>query len=429
VPKEKTVLVRQSMELLQFLLSLPDGMSRKDAKNLLRFKAVAVPGVPAPRHDTPLRAGTEIRIALGKHTPAGTVLPSGVEIVFEDEALLVINKPAGLLTIATESEKTRTAYAQITSYVQDRAPKGDARVFIVHRLDRDTSGLLIFARTEEVKFAFQRAWKSVTKKYHAIVQGTLNPPKGTLRSALVESDSLVVHSTRPENEDAKPAVTHYRTIRSGSEASLVELTLDTGRKNQIRVQLAEAGHPILGDEKYGATSDPARRLALHAVELHMRHPLTGEALDFESPMPDKLRGLLGKKEPVGKNPKQEAAQIEAAPARGNPVRGKPVRGNSGRGNPVRGNPVRGNPVRGNPVRGNPVRGNSGRGNPERGNPERGNPVRGNPERGNPVRGNSGRGNPERGNPERGNPGRGKVATEGNEARPKRRPTFRDDARR
>src|SRR4051794_14452237 len=184
------------MELLPFLLSLPGGLSRKDAKNLLRFKAVAVPGVPSPRHDTLLRTGAEIRIAAGKHTPAGTVLPSGVEIVFEDEALLVINKPAGLLTIATESEKTRTAYAQLTAYVRARAPRGDARVFIIHRLDRETSGLLIFARTEEVKFALQRNWKAVTKKYQAVVQGIPSPAQGTLRSALVESDSLLVHSTR-----------------------------------------------------------------------------------------------------------------------------------------------------------------------------------------------------------------------------------------
>lgn len=286
------------MELLEFLLSLPEGLSRKDAKNLLRFKAVAVPKVPAPRHDTPLAKGTEVRISFGKHTPAGTILPSGVEIVFEDEALIVINKPAGLLTIASESEKTRTAYAQLTAYVKARAPKGDARVFIVHRLDRETSGLLIFARTEEVKFAIQRSWKSVTKKYHAVVQGALTPPQGTLRSVLVESDTLRVHSTRPGHIDAKPAITHYRTIRSGTEASLVELALDTGRKNQIRVQLAEAGHPILGDEKYGATSDPARRLALHAVELSLRHPGSGEALHFVSPLPENLRGLLGKKLPT-----------------------------------------------------------------------------------------------------------------------------------
>ena len=314
MPKENLYRVRQPAELLPFLLSLPIGLSRKDAKNLLRFKAVAVAGIGAPRHDTPLASGTVVRISAGKHTPAGTVLPSGVEIVFEDEALLVINKPAGLLTIATESEKTRTAYAQLTTYVRARAPRGDARVFIIHRLDRETSGLLIFARTEEVKFALQRSWKAVTKKYQAVVQGVPSPAQGTLRSALVESDTLLVHSTRPGHEDAKPAITHYRTIRAGMDTALVELTLDTGRKNQIRVQLAEAGHPILGDEKYGATADPVRRLALHAVELRFRHPLTGEALHFESPLPENLRGLVSKKIVIGgPRPAPPAAGQNAEP--------------------------------------------------------------------------------------------------------------------
>lgn len=310
MPKEKTYRVSQPTELLSFLLSLPDQMSRKDAKNLLRFKAVAVPGVPAPRHDTPLRPGMEIRIATGKHTPAGTVLPSGVEIVYEDESLIVINKPAGLLTIATETEKTRTAYAQLTTYVKERSPKGDARIFIVHRLDRETSGLLVFARSEEVKFTIQRGWKSASKKYQAVIQGTLTPPQGTLRSELIESDSLRVHTTRPGHEDAKTAITHYQTIRSGNDFSLVELTLDTGRKNQIRVQLAEAGHPIVGDEKYGATADPARRLALHAVELDLRHPVSGEALHFSSPLPDKIRGLIGKREQVPVEGRETKSEVK-----------------------------------------------------------------------------------------------------------------------
>jgi 23S rRNA pseudouridine1911/1915/1917 synthase len=296
VPKEKTYRVNQSTELLPFLLALPERLSRKDAKNLLRFKAVAVSGVPSPRHDTPLRPGMEIRIAAGKHTPAGTVLPSGIEIVFEDESLIIINKPAGLLTIATESEKTRTAYAQLTSYVRERSPKGEARVFIVHRLDRETSGLLVFARTEEVKMTLQRGWKSVTKKYHAVVQGELSPPQGTLKSELVESESLRVHTANPGREEAKTAITHYRTLRTGNDFSLVELTLDTGRKNQIRVQLADAGHPIAGDEKYGAATNPSRRLALHAVELKLHHPVSGESLHFQSPLPEKLRGLVGKRE-------------------------------------------------------------------------------------------------------------------------------------
>jgi 23S rRNA pseudouridine1911/1915/1917 synthase len=296
VPKEKSLTVERPTTLLDFLLAPPAAYSRKDAKNLLRFKAIAIAGTPAPRHDTPLAAGTIVRISLGKHSPAGTVLPSGLEIVHEDESILVVNKPAGLLTIATDSEKTRTAYAQLNAYVRERSPRAAGRIFIVHRLDRETSGLLIFARTEAAKTALQRHWKGVTKKYNAVVEGVPDEPHGTLRSALVEeTTSLRVHSTDEHRDDAKSAVTHFRVLRRGAETALLELTLDTGRKNQIRVQLAEAGHPIVGDEKYGAATDPAHRLALHATELNFRHPESGESLSFKSPLPDKLRSLISSK--------------------------------------------------------------------------------------------------------------------------------------
>ena len=290
--KEKIFTVAEPSTLLPFLLALPGGISRKDAKNLLRFKAVAVPGVAAPVHDTPLAAGMQVRVSFGKHTPAGTVLPSGLEIVHEDEAIFIVNKPAGLLTMATDSEKARTAYAFLMAYVRERAPMRDARVYIVHRLDRETSGLLIFARTEAAQRSLQEDWKAVTKKYLAVVEGIPAPAQGTLRSALVESDTLQVHSAHPDRPDAKIAITHYRTLRTGVRMALLELTLDTGRKNQLRVQLSEAGHPIVGDDKYGAKTDPARRLALHAAELRLRHPFTGAPLHFQIPLPEKLRALL-----------------------------------------------------------------------------------------------------------------------------------------
>ena len=320
MPKEKSLRVERPTTLLNFLLAPPAGYSRKDAKNLLRFKAIAIAGTPAPRHDTPLAAGAIVRISLGKHSPAGTVLPSGMEIVHEDESILVVNKPAGLLTIATDAEKTRTAYAQLNSYVRERSPRGDGRIFIVHRLDRETSGLLIFARTEAAKSSLQRHWKAVTKKYHAVVEGIPEEPHGTLRSALVESDSSMrVHATDDPRDDAKFAVTHYRVLRKGAETALLELTLDTGRKNQIRVQLAEAGHPIVGDEKYGAVTDPARRLALHATELNFRHPESGESLSFRSPLPDKLRSLLHSRPASVERSRPTAERSHPTPERSRPT--------------------------------------------------------------------------------------------------------------
>lgn len=319
MPKEKILRVETPATLLDFLLGPPGNYSRRDAKNLLRFKAIAVEGTPSPRHDTPLKKGATVRISLGKHSPAGTVLPSGVEIVYEDETIIVVNKPPGLLTIATESEKTRTAYAQLTAYVRDRSPRGDARVFIVHRLDRETSGLLVFARTEAAKNTLQKGWKGVTKKYHAIVEGIPAESHGTLSSALVETESMRVHSAKTPREDAKPATTHYRVLRMGHEYSLLELTLDTGRKNQIRVQLADAGHPIVGDEKYGAMTDPSRRLALHATELNFRHPVTGESMSFVNPLPEKLRGLIG-----ARREKAEPQGQTSRPSRSAPRPSKPA---------------------------------------------------------------------------------------------------------
>jgi 23S rRNA pseudouridine1911/1915/1917 synthase len=324
VPKEKSLRVDRPTTLLEFLLAPPVAYSRKDAKNLLRFKAIAIAGTPSPRHDTPLAAGAIVRISLGKHSPAGTILPSGVEIVYEDESIIVVNKPGGLLTIATDAEKTRTAYAYLNAYVRERSPRGDARIFIVHRLDRDTSGLLIFARTEAAKTSLQRHWKAVTKKYNAVVEGIPENPHGTLRSALVESSSLRVHSTDEPRDDAKSAVTHYRVLRKGAENALLELTLDTGRKNQIRVQLAEAGHPIVGDEKYGAATDPARRLALHATELNFRHPESGESLSFRSPLPEKLRAVLHSKSASHERP-GAPPERPPVPERARAVPGRPRR--------------------------------------------------------------------------------------------------------
>ena len=292
MPKEKSYRVQQTDELLPFLLSLPLQLSRKDAKNLLRFKAVVVPGITHPRHDTRLKAGTEVLISLGKHTPTGTTLPGGLKIIYEDDAIVVIDKPAGLLSVESDSETIRTAFFKILQHLQARSVDGRGEIAVVHRLDRETSGLLIFAKSREIGGALQERWKSVTKKYFAVVEGVPSPATGTLRDYLSETNSLLVHPSDPKRADAKEAITHYRVVKASRTTALVELTLETGRKNQLRVQLAHAGHPIVGDSKYGAKTNPARRLALHAGELSFHHPVTEKPLHFKSPLPAKLRALL-----------------------------------------------------------------------------------------------------------------------------------------
>jgi 23S rRNA pseudouridine1911/1915/1917 synthase len=203
--------------------------------------------------------------------------------VFEDADLLVVDKPAGLLTIATEAERERTLYAAVGRYLRDKRPS--ERVFIVHRLDRDASGLVVFAKHPAVKRGLQEQFAAHTagRRYVAIVEGRYPRDEETLRSHLLETRARKSHST-PAGAGSQLAVTHVRVAARSARCTRLELRLETGRKHQIRVQLAERGHPIVGDRRYGATVRSGR-LALHGVELSFVHPRTGQAMTFRSPLP------------------------------------------------------------------------------------------------------------------------------------------------
>ena len=259
------------------------GISRTKIKQLLKHRAIEVNGKEVMRLDHELARGD--RIAIRKDNKKSKLVPSfGIRIVFEDSALIVIEKPAGLLTIASEKEKTRTAYYLMNEYLKERDPWAGERVFIVHRLDQGTSGLIVFAKNDTVKRVLQGNWKRAEKKYYAVVEGVPREVAGEITSRLSETRTLRVYSNRG-SENAKPAVTHYRLLRTSGEYSLLDILLKTGRKNQIRVHLADIGHPVAGDRKYGAHTDPLRRLGLHAYLLSIPHPLTGKLLRFESKMP------------------------------------------------------------------------------------------------------------------------------------------------
>jgi 23S rRNA pseudouridine1911/1915/1917 synthase len=281
--------IERPSELLKALLEAPLGLSRTEAKRLLRFRAVSVNGRSSVRHDTRVAPGDIVTISASPHPPSPEPDGSFPKIVYEDDAIVVVDKPAGLLTIATAAEKTRTAYRALNEHLKTRARTSNQQIFVVHRLDRDTSGLLVFARTEAAKLALQSGWKSVRKTYQAVVEGVPAERVGTLRSRLVETKSLLVH---PGDRRGRIAVTRYRVLRAGPECALLELELETGRKNQIRVQLAEIGHAIVGDRKYGARSDAAGRLALHACELAFVHPSSGEPMRFRSALPASFGRLL-----------------------------------------------------------------------------------------------------------------------------------------
>ena len=225
-------------------------------------------------------------------------LPKNFEIIYEDNDILVANKPAGLLTIGTQTDKTNTAYCILTDYVRKGSLKSKKRIFIVHRLDQPTSGVLLFAKNEEAKFQLQAQWKDTVKKYLAVVLGQLTPKEGIITSYLAENKAFVVYST-PDAKKGKLAHTAYKTLKETPRLSLLEITLLTGRKNQIRVHLADKGHPVVGDKKYGNAGDRYKRLVLHAKSISFKHPATSQPMTFETKTPDEFDRLmkLGKKIP------------------------------------------------------------------------------------------------------------------------------------
>ena len=206
-----------------------------------------------------------------------------MDILYEDKELLVINKPSGLLTIATEKEKFNTLYHQAREYVKKQNPKN--KIFIVHRLDKDTSGIVVFAKNEKLKLALQNNWENLakTREYVALLCRTPKVKKGTVKNYLKESKTLHVYSTN--EKDGKLAITNYEVINKNKEYSLVKINILTGRKNQIRVAMSELGCPIAGDKKYNAKKNPFRRLCLHASKLELVHPSTKKVFIFEAKYP------------------------------------------------------------------------------------------------------------------------------------------------
>ena len=273
--------VSEPTTLLPFLLASVKGKSRNNVKSLLSRRLVAVDGAPVSRFDTPLAPGQQVSI-LSSSAPRADALP--FPLLYEDERLIVVNKPAKLLSVATDKEKIRTAYHIVTDYVKAR--RVDDRIFVIHRLDRDTSGVLMFARDPETKELFQSRWNDIITRrgYLAVVEGTPTPAQDTIRSFLVETDTHLSFSGQP-GKGAKEAVTNYQVVKSGSGYALLDISIETGRKNQIRVHMKEMGHPVAGDKQYGARTNPIGRLCLHASELSFTHPATGEQVTFRAKMP------------------------------------------------------------------------------------------------------------------------------------------------
>jgi tRNA pseudouridine32 synthase/23S rRNA pseudouridine746 synthase/23S rRNA pseudouridine1911/1915/1917 synthase len=219
-------------------------------------------------------------------------LGRGLAILYEDRDILVVDKPSGLLTMGTEREKERTAYFALTEYIRKGATRSRNRIFIVHRLDRETSGVLVFAKTVEAKICLQGRWDATKKRYLAIVHGRCEKRSETITTYLAESRAHRVYSTADPRK-GKLAHTAYTVVKEAKDFTLLDIELLTGRKHQIRVHLADRGHPVVGDRRYGRADEAHRRLALHARALSFRHPVSGKELTFEAKAPAYFRDLVG----------------------------------------------------------------------------------------------------------------------------------------
>lgn len=274
--------------LLHFLFETLKKESKTTVKSLLAHKQISINGRFVTQFDTPLAIGDKVGVYFHKDSiPFSHPM---LRILYEDQSLLVVDKASGLLSISTERDKEKTAYRLLSDYVKKNNPH--SRIFILHRLDRDTSGIMMFAKNQEVQETLQSNWDEMIceRKYVAVIEGQMPKASGTIQSYVAENKDFVVHKSNAV--EGKLAITHYRTLKAGNSYSLIELNLETGRKNQIRVHLQEAKHPIAGDKKYGAQSNPIHRLALHAFKLRFIHPVLRKEMNFETPIPSRFRALI-----------------------------------------------------------------------------------------------------------------------------------------
>lgn len=280
----------ESVPLMQFVFSCLKDSKRNDVKKWLKYGHLIVNGAVTTAFDAPVVPGAEVALNLTRPFPF--FKHPRIELVYEDEDVIVINKGYGLLSVpAREGRKEDNAYEIMRNYVKDCDPAN--KLFIVHRLDRDTSGLMMFAKTEEAQETLRHNWNNMIleRLYVAVLEGYLEQDQGYVKSYLAENSQYVVYST-DNPEEGRLAVTHYRVKRRGNGRTLAEFSLDTGRKNQIRVHASEMGHPISGDKKYGAKYSPLHRLALHAQTLRFAHPRTRRDMYFQTPVPHKFEAAV-----------------------------------------------------------------------------------------------------------------------------------------
>lgn len=273
-------------ELMSFVMEKMPDRSRTDIKSWLRHGQMRIDGTVTTVFNAAVAPGAKVEVNLGR--PFVTLRNPRLQLVYEDDDVIVINKGYGLLSVGTQSHrKEESAYSILRDYVKTQDPRN--KLYVVHRLDRDTSGLMMFAKSEEAQETLRHNWNNMVldRLYVALLEGYVKEDSGFVKSHLAENSQFVVYST--ENpEEGKLALTRFRVLKRGNGLSLVEFSLDTGRKNQIRVHSSEMGHPISGDRKYGARESRLNRLCLHARTLRFAHPVTRKDMRFELPVPSRF---------------------------------------------------------------------------------------------------------------------------------------------
>lgn len=284
--KNEKFLVDQEIILIDFLRLNIKNKSKNNLKSNLKRGNVLVDGKVITKHDYFLKKGQTVIVKWLQINDK----KENIDIIYEDESIIVINKPAGLLSISTATERTKTAYYLVSEYLKNKNPNN--KVFIVHRLDRETSGVILFSKNEKMKNILQNNWdKLVIKRgYIALVEGKVTKD-GEVKSWLAENKKMIVYSTKNKNE-GKYAITNYKVIKSNKEYSLLEVDIKTGRKNQIRVHMKDIGHSVAGDAKYGSNKNPLKRLGLHANILKIKNPLTSKIMEFEASIPNEFLSLF-----------------------------------------------------------------------------------------------------------------------------------------
>ena len=283
-----TFKVVEPAQLIAFIMEKMHGVSRNRAKALISNRVVLVNNTITTHPLAELKPGDVVQLDRSKHKKSFHC--KDLDIVFEDPYLFIIDKHPGLLSMSNNSRQ-QTVQTVLNRYLEKGGGRNTSH--LVHRLDRDTSGLMVYAKDVQTQQSLINGWQQLVtdRRYLALVKGEFEQTRGRIQSWLTEDKKFVTHSS-PVDNGGKYAVTHYNVLVSSNGYSLVECELETGRKNQIRVHMADLGHPVVGDRKYGSDEDPMRRLGLHAYMLCFTHPVTGKHLRFETPVPFCFEKLL-----------------------------------------------------------------------------------------------------------------------------------------